>query len=101
MWIIATALLEDVSIFRRILSDPGSRLTIDIQLTAGNSCTAPWFYQYWSFYWGGYWLKPEEPTMEVACGEWVVVHAFGWLGSLLWLATGSMVRDFSFSQEFR
>jgi len=81
MWIVAFALLEN--------------------LISGDACSAVWYYNYWSFYWGNFWLRPGVPINAVACGEWRSVLGFSFISAILWLFSGllGMYAAFKYRNE--
>ena len=61
-------------------------------MISGHACTSRWYYNYWSFYWGGFWLRPGAPVDAVACGEWRSVIGFSFISFILWLLSSCLVR---------
>ncbi|KAK4154486.1 hypothetical protein C8A00DRAFT_32696 [Chaetomidium leptoderma] len=55
-----------------------------ITRTGVNTCSSPWFYNYWGYYWGGWWNKPfyVDGPADIAysgCNHWRTVLAFSFL----------------------
>ncbi|KAG7293980.1 hypothetical protein NEMBOFW57_004041 [Staphylotrichum longicolle] len=55
-----------------------------ITRTGGSTCTSPWFWDYWGYYWGGWWRRPIIVTGPAdigysGCAEWRTVLAFSFM----------------------
>ncbi|KAI5456217.1 hypothetical protein BGZ63DRAFT_367600 [Mariannaea sp. PMI_226] len=59
--------------------------------TAGQSCSAGWYVNYWGYYWGHFWTLGPAGTVRInsaGCGEWRTVLAFSFIAWFLHLLSG-------------
>ncbi|KAJ4288875.1 hypothetical protein N0V88_007208 [Collariella sp. IMI 366227] len=55
-----------------------------ITRTGVNTCSSPWYWNYWGYYWGGWWRRPfflDGPgrIVSAGCGHWRTILAFSFM----------------------
>ncbi len=103
MWLITFCLLITVRarlylfltqpLRDRTQADPFS------QRTGGSTCTSPWFWDYWGYYWGGWWRRPTIVTGPAdigysGCAQWRTVLAFSFMAMFAFFVSPILVRCF-------
>lgn len=59
--------------------------------TAGHSCTASWYYNYWGYYWGRFWTVGPVGRVNInsaGCAQWRTILAFAFIAWFLHLLSG-------------
>jgi hypothetical protein len=66
------------------------------QLIVGRACSSSWYTNYWGYYWGRLWAAPRRSWFRLSgCSSWRTALAFTFIGSILWLLSGCLVRTHS------
>lgn len=100
MWLVAFCLLETVrdSLPSGCMGTP-QKLT-PAQRTGIHTCSSPWYWNYWGYYWGGYGSSPgtagsgyrrSTGAAGSGCGAWRTVLAFSFMAMFAFLVSTILV----------
>jgi len=65
-------------------------------LTGSQSCSSPWYWQNWGYYWGGYYyyIPPNQanPLLigTAECSKWRATLAWSFIGGWFWLVSAAL-----------
>lgn len=63
------------------------------QRTGIHTCSSPWFWNYWGFYWGRRWRRPlwVSGPVSAGCAQWRTVLGFSFMAMFSFIVTTILV----------